>query len=106
MKKLLAVFALAAFASVLAAAEGTWTGMITDDKCAAEGHYDAECAKSCVKSGKAKWAVYDSAAKTVYTLSDQKKAGEMAGKKVVVKGTLDEKTKTIEVASIEVAPAK
>ena len=29
-----------------------------------------------------------------------------AGKKVVVKGTLDEKTKTIDVASIEPAPTK
>jgi nitrogen fixation protein FixH len=107
MKRLLAVVALGAFASVLAAADArSWTGMITDNTCAAEGHFDAECAKRCVKSGKAKWAIYDSADKTAYILSDQKRAGEMAGKQVVVKGTLDEKTKTIEVASIEPAPSK
>ena len=107
MRRLLAVLALACFASLLHASETrTWSGMVADSNCAAEGHYDAECAKRCVKSGKAKWAIYDASAKSVYVLSDQKKAGELAGKQVIVRGTLDEKTKTIEVTSIEPAPAR
>jgi hypothetical protein len=41
--------------------------------------------------------------KAAYSLSDQKTPEKFAGKKVTVKGTLDAKTKTIQVDSIAAA---
>jgi hypothetical protein len=61
---------------------------------------DAKCVTECVKMG-AKYALFDG--KTAYTLSDQKAAAKFAAKKVTVTGTLDEKTKTINVSSIAAA---
>ena len=44
--------------------------------------------------------------KQVWVLSNQDEAAKMAGKEVVVKGKADAATKTIEVASMELAPSK
>jgi hypothetical protein len=44
-----------------------------------------------------------SVGKEAYTLSDQKTPEKFAGKKVTVTGTLDAKTKTIQVDSIAAA---
>ena len=49
----------------------------------------------------AKYVLYDG--KNAYVLSDQTTPAKFAGKKVTVMGTLDEKTKTITVASIGAA---
>jgi hypothetical protein len=49
----------------------------------------------------AKYVLYDG--NEVYTLSDQKTPDKFAGQKVLVEGTLDAKTKTIQVASISAA---
>lgn len=86
---------------------GTWTGWVTDENCGAKGakaeHKD--CAERCVKNG-AKWALYNTADKGIYILSNQEAAAKMAGKEVTVKGKLDKEKKTIEVESLEPAPAK
>ena len=105
MKKQIAI-TIAAAALMLAAAKQTFTGVITDGMCANADHKamnmgaDAKCVIACVKAG-AKYVLYDG--KEAYTLSDQKTPEKFAAKKVTVTGTLDEKTKTIQVDSIAAA---
>ena len=88
----------------LAAAE-TFTGTITDTMCGAKhtmmaGKPDDECVQACVK-GNSSYALYDGS--KVLKLSDQKTPAKFAAKKVKVTGTLDPKTDTIKVSSIEAA---
>src|SRR6202521_711499 len=96
--------------AVLAAAPGTqtFTGIITDDNCpnAAPsrmqmGPTDAECAMACIDVHGAMYGLYDG--KNFYTLSDQKTPQKFVGRKVNVTGTLDAKTRTIQVNSIAAA---
>ncbi|MDE3168129.1 MAG: hypothetical protein KGN36_20170 [Acidobacteriota bacterium] len=88
----------------------TFTGVITDNMCDKADHKDmhmasdAKCVLECVKGMNGKYVLYDAAAKTSYVLSDQKTPEKFAAQKVTVTGTLDAKTKTIQVQSI--APAK
>lgn len=104
-------FGLAALAS---ADEGTWTGWVTDDHCAASGTKaaHADCAAKCVKEKGQKWALYNPADKSVFILSgDDSMIAKMAAKEVTVKGTMDKEKKTITVTSMEAsssakAPAK
>jgi hypothetical protein len=93
--------------AALSAAQGkqTFTGTITDNMCARGGHAqmrmgptDAECTTACVSAHGAMYVLYDG--KDVYTLSDQKTPEKFAAQKVRVVGTLDVKTKTIQVDSI------
>ena len=93
--------------AALSAAQGkqTFTGTITDNMCARGGHAqmrmgptDAECTTACVSAHGATYVLYDG--KEVYALSDQRTPEKFAGQKVKVTGTLDAKTKTIQVASI------
>jgi hypothetical protein len=93
--------------AALTAAPGkrTFTGAITDSMCAQADHSrmrmgdtDAECTLACVDAHDAMYVLYDG--KEAYTLSDQKTPQKFAGKKVTVTGTLDAKTKTIQVDSI------
>ena len=90
-------------------AAATFTGFVTDSMCGNDHNVmkiapDAKCVTDCVKLSKTvKYALYDG--KQAYTLSDQQAAAKFAAKKVRVKGTLDEKTKTIRVESIEAASA-
>jgi hypothetical protein len=86
----------------------TFTGTITDDMCATGDHSrmrmgatDGECAIACVAAHGAQYVLYDG--KTTYGLSDQKAPEKLAGKKVVVTGTLDAKTMKITVRSIAAA---
>lgn len=65
------------------------------------GPTDAECTKACVDVHGASYVLYDG--KQAYTLSDQKAPEKFAGKKVTVSGTLNAKTKTIQVDSIVAA---
>jgi hypothetical protein len=92
--------------SVLAVGQRTKTfsGVITDDVCAREGHAgmrmgptDAECTRLCVMLHDAAYVLYDG--KEVYTLIGNG-PDEFAGQKVRVVGTLDAKTKAIHVESI------
>ena len=101
---LLAVAALSA-----APGKQTFTGTITDNMCGNAGHSqmrmgptDAECTIACIDAHGATYVLNDG--KDVYTLSDQKTPEKFAAQKVRVVGTLDAKTKTIQVDSI--APAR
>ena len=97
-----------AAAALMFAAQGTFTGVITDSECGKGDHKamnmgppDAKCVTECVKGMGGKYVLYDG--KEAYTLSDQKSPEKFAAKKVTVKGTLDAATKTIKVDSISAA---
>jgi hypothetical protein len=98
--------ALVAAASVSAApAPQTFTGVVSDEICAKNGHAkmqmgptDAACTKACVLLHGASFVLLDG--KTVYPLGDQKKPEEFAGQKVKIVGSLDAKTKAIHIDSI------
>jgi len=100
---------LAGLAISAAPATQTFSGVITDDMCANNaghkamrmGPTDAECARACVTSHGASFVLYDG--KNIYTLTDQQSADRFAGQKVKVAGTLDAKTKRIQVTSITAA---
>ena len=103
---LLGLVATAVFA--VAADQHSFTGVITDSMCARGDHShmqmganDAECTIACVQIHDASYVLFDG--KEAYTLSDQKTPEKFAGQKVTVKGTLNAKTKTIQVDSIVVA---
>jgi len=103
------IFGLLAIATLAAPADQkTFTGVVTDSMCSNGNHSnmrmgptDAECTVACVSIHGASYVLYDG--KATYTLSDQKTPEKFAGKKVTVKGTLDAKTKTIQVDSIAAA---
>ena len=99
---------LAAAALAAAPATQTFTGTITDNMCARGGHSqmrmgptDAECTVACVGAHGATYVLFDG--KDVYTLSDQRTPEKFAAQKVKVTGTLDAKTRTIQVESITAA---
>jgi hypothetical protein len=103
---LLVLLALAAL--VGAAGKQTFTGVITDSMCERGDHSrmrmgstDAECTVACVQAHGALYVLFDG--KEVYTLSDQETPEKFAGQKVTVTGTLDAKTKTIQLDSIAAA---
>ena len=96
--------------AALAAPPGkqTFTGTITDSMCSDGDHShmqmgptNVECTKACVSIHGASYVLYDG--KASYTLSDQKTPEKFAGKRVTVTGTLDAKTKTIQVDSVTAA---
>jgi hypothetical protein len=62
------------------------------------GPTDAECTTACVSAHGATYVLYDG--KEVYALSDQRTPEKFAGQKVRITGTLDAKTRTIQVNSI------
>ena len=101
------IFSLLIIAALAAApAKGKFTGTITDSMCAEADHSrmrmgptDAECTTACVSAHGALYVLYDG--KEVYTLSDQQTPEKFAGKKVTVTGTLDARTRTIQVDSID-----
>ena len=103
MKRQIAIL-LAAASLLLAAGPQTFTGVITDDLCGKANHKDmnispdAKCVAACVKGMGGKYVLYDG--KETYILSDQRTPAKFPAKKVTVTGTLDEKTKTIQVTKI------
>jgi hypothetical protein len=102
MKKTIAL--LIAAASLMAAADKTFTGTITDSMCgkdhaAMKMGTDAKCTMACVKAG-AKYALYDGS--KTYTLSDQTAPEKFAGQKVTVTGSVD-KSGTLQVTKIDAA---
>jgi hypothetical protein len=98
-----------AHAPLAAQSQQTFVGTITDDMCATkDGHAtmrmgptDAECTKACVAAHGAEYVLTDGT--QVYTLSDQKTPEKFAGQRVRIAGTLDAKTKKIQVQSISAA---
>ena len=108
MKPLLLAVALALTPLASSARGTTFAGVITDSECADANHArmrmgdtDAECVKACVDAHGAAFVLFDG--KTTYALSDQKTPAALAARKVIVTGTLDEKTRTITVDSIVAA---
>ena len=86
----------------------TFTGTITDDECSRADHSrmrmgptDAACVRACISAHGASYVLYDG--KDIYTLSDQQAPEKFAGQRVTVVGTLDAKTRTIQVDSIAAA---
>jgi len=91
-------------ALVAAPGKQKFTGVITDSMCSSAHHKgmrmgptDGECTIACVMANGALYVLYDG--KEVYTLSDQNTPEKFAGKKVTVTGTLEAKTKTIQMDS-------
>jgi hypothetical protein len=96
------VLAIALAGLLAGSAPQIFTGVITDTLCGArhnmKGHSDADCAKMCAKAS-GQYALFDG--QNVLKLSDQKTPARFAAEKVKVTGTLDPKTNTIKVTSIE-----
>ena len=67
----------------------------------AHGRHDAQCGIACVEVHGGQFVLFDGT--EVYQLSDQQGAEEFAGQKVTVTGTLDARTRTIQVDSISAA---
>jgi hypothetical protein len=108
LRSLLVLILLAVAALAVPPAKQTLTGVITDSMCDKGDHSqmrmgptDPECTTACVNVHGASYVLYDG--KAAYTLSDQKTPEKFAGKRVTVTGTLDAKTKTIQVDSITAA---
>ena len=103
MKRFLILAAV--LTGILAAADQqTFTGVITDTMCGrahgmTPGQPDDTCVAMCVKGTSSQYALYDG--KSVLKLSDQKTPAKYAAQHVKVTGTLNEKTQTIKVSSIE-----
>ena len=95
------------FAGALAmAADGSWTGVISDSQCGAKNGANekgAECATKCVKEHGAKYVFVNDADKKVYVVDAQDKVAAHAGHHVTVKGTVD--GDTLKLSSIDMAPA-
>jgi hypothetical protein len=105
MKRSVVTFATGLMLVAAAFGAETFTGTVTDTMCgkdhaAMKVSPDSRCVVECVKAG-AKYALYDG--KKVYVLSDQVAPAKFAAQKVKVTGTLDAKTSTIKVQSIQAA---
>jgi hypothetical protein len=100
------VLGLLATALIAAPGKQTFTGVITDSMCARGDHSqmgmgpnDAECTRACVFTHGADYVLWDG--KAVYVLKgDQKLPDKFAGQRVTVTGTLDARTKAVQVESI------
>ena len=96
--------AAALFAGALAmAADGSWTGWISDSQCGAKGANDTagECTTKCVKEHGAKYVFVNDADKKVYVVDAQDRVAAHAGHHVTVKGTVD--GETLKLTSIDMA---
>jgi hypothetical protein len=73
------------------AADGSWTGWISDSQCKANGAKEGqgECTTKCVKEHGAKYVFVNDADKKVYAIDAQDKVAAHAGHHVTVKGTVD-----------------
>lgn len=102
--KFLAGLVLALCAAVLTfAADGSWTGYISDSMCGAKGANEkhADCAAKCVKEHGAKYVFVNDADKKVFAIDDQDKVAAHAGHHVTVKGSVD--GDNLKLTSIEMA---
>jgi len=92
----------------------SYTGEIMDGTCAVQDSHNQEMTSEGTKSSKdcalfgvkdgSKLVLYNSEAKTSFNLDDQDKIRDYSGKKVVIVGTYDGPTKTIQIRSITAAP--
>ncbi|MBS1840215.1 MAG: hypothetical protein JSS69_01385 [Acidobacteria bacterium] len=93
-------------AALTMAADGSWTGYISDSQCGVKGANDkaGECTTKCVKEHGAKYVFVNDADKKVYAVDAQDKVAAHAGHHVTVKGSVD--GDNLKLTSIEMAPAK
>jgi hypothetical protein len=98
MKKLTIMAALTA-GMAFSAAAAEFTGYIVDKNCASKKEMlgNVQCAQSCIKRGAAAVLVTDDG--KIYSIADQDKVKDSAGKKVMITGTM--KADTISVDSIK-----
>jgi len=91
-------------AALTMAADGSWTGWISDSKCGVKGANDkaGECTTKCVKEG-AKYVFVNDADKKVYAIDAQDKVAAHAGHHVTVKGSVD--GDTLKLTGIDMAAA-
>jgi hypothetical protein len=101
-------FAVAIAATLFAgaltmAADGSWTGYISDSQCGVKGANDgaAECTTKCVKEHGAKYVFVNDADKKIYVVDAQDKVAAHAGHHVTVKGSVD--GETLKLTSISMA---
>jgi hypothetical protein len=100
MKKVFAAILFLAFTASMTLAEtGSWSGWITDAKCAPK--VKADCAKKCAEAGE-KLVFVDSDAKTILQVANQDALKGHEGHHVTVKGKLDNGTLTV--SSVEMIP--
>jgi hypothetical protein len=98
------ITAAALFAATMCmAADGSWTGWISDSKCGAKGANAkaGECTTKCVNGG-AKYVFVNDADQKVYVVDAQDKVAAHAGHHVTVKGSVD--GDTLKLSAIEMAP--
>ena len=90
-------------AGAMLAAEGSWTGYISDSVCGVKGAKEgqAECTAKCVKEHGAKYVFVNDADKKIYAIDAQDKVAAHAGHHVTVKGTVD--GDNLKLASIDMA---
>src|SRR5215471_30210 len=88
------------------AADGSWTGWISDSQCGATGANAkaGECTTKCVKEHGAKYVFVNDADKKIYSIDDQDKVAAHAGHHVTVKGSAS--GDSIKLASVDMAPEK
>jgi hypothetical protein len=98
MKKLTVMAVLTAAMSFSAMA-AEWTGYIVDKNCASKKEMlgNVQCAQACIKRGAAAVLVTDDG--KVYSIADQDKVKDAAGKKVTISGTM--KAESISVDSVK-----
>ncbi len=84
MKKLLIIGALASISAMAA----DWTGYVIDKNCASKKEMwgNEACAQSCMKRGAP--AVFVTEDGKVYSIAEQDKVKDVAGKKVMITGTM------------------
>jgi len=105
--RLVTITAAALFAAALTmAADGSWTGWISDSQCGVKGANAkaGECTTKCVKEHGAKYVFVNDADKKVYAIDDQDKVAAHAGHHVTVKGTAS--GDSIKLSGIEMAADK
>ena len=107
MKNIISSLFLGAALLAAAAKPQTFTGVITDSMCGVKHTMgitpDGKCARDCVKMDPTKYKYALLVGKNVYVLSDQQTPEKFAAQKVIVTGTLFEKTKILKVDKIEAA---
>jgi hypothetical protein len=100
MKKVALLVGLTVLASLTLAAD-SWTGVISDEKCAKADASHASCAERCIKGGGNAVLVSDG---KVVKIANQDKVKGHAGHKVTVTGTL--KDGAITVTDVKMAEDK
>jgi Protein of unknown function (DUF5818) len=99
MKKQIVFAVLMGGAMVMSAVAADWSGYIIDKSCASKkGMWgNVQCAQSCMKRGDPAVLVTEDG--KVYSIAEQDKVKDSAGKKVTITGTM--KGDTISVESVK-----